>query len=169
MDGPVHKRQIRIPLLQTFHGARPTVRRAVVDDPEHAARVTIGRTRHDVLDQPVEGGDPGGGFAAAKESGVMHIQGGQVGPGAGALVLMFDLHHHPGGAAVSHGPVARLNARLLIGGDHEGPPSGGAPPRRARKESRIRPALGANSGSRVQLRCHGRMRRRAASARSCCR
>ena len=43
---------------------------------------TIGRTRHDLLDQVVEGGDPSGGFAAAKESGVMHIQGGPVGPGA---------------------------------------------------------------------------------------
>ena len=46
--------------------------------------------------------------------------GGQVGPGAGVLVLMFDLHHHPGpGRLCRMAPVARLNARLLIGGDHE--------------------------------------------------
>ena len=83
MDGPVHKHQVRIPPLQACHGARPAVRRAVVDDPEHAPRVAIGRTRHDLLDQAVEWGDPGGGLAAAKEPGLMHIQGGQVGPGAG--------------------------------------------------------------------------------------
>ena len=74
----------------------------------------------DLLNQAVEGGDPGGGFAAAKESGVMHIQGGQVGPGAGALVLMFDLQHHPGPWRLCRmAAVARLNARLLIGRDHE--------------------------------------------------
>ena len=116
----MHEHEIRIPLLQSFHGARPTVRRAVVDDPEHAAGVPIGRTCHDLLDQTVEGGYPGSGLAASKESGLMHIQGGQVGPGTGALILMFDLHHRPDPWRLRRMAAApRLNARLLIGGDHE--------------------------------------------------
>ena len=50
----------------------------------------------------------------------MHIQGGQVGPGTGALILMFDLHHRPDPWRLRRMAAApRLNARLLIGGDHE--------------------------------------------------
>ena len=46
MDGPVHEHQIRILPLESFHGARTAVRRTVVDDPEYAPRVAIGRKRH---------------------------------------------------------------------------------------------------------------------------
>ena len=120
MDGSVNEHQIRILLLQSCHGARTAVRRAVVDDPKHAARVSIERPRHDLFDQSVERGDTGGGLAAPKEPSLMHIQGGQVGPGAGALVLMLDLHYRPGpGRRRRVAAAASLNVRLLIGGDHE--------------------------------------------------
>ena len=50
----------------------------------------------------------------------MHVQGGQVGPGAGALILMLDLHDRPGPGRLRRMTAAtRLNARLLIRGDHE--------------------------------------------------
>ena len=66
------------------------------------------------------GAIPVGGLAAAKEPGLMHIQGGQVRPGSGALVFMLDLHQGPGPGRLRRvAAAARLNARLLIGRDHE--------------------------------------------------
>src|SRR5712692_1938276 len=120
MDGAVNEHQMRVLPLQSVHGARTTVGRAAVNDPEDTPRVVIRRRGHHLLDESVERVDPGRGLAAAKEPGVMHIQGGQVGPGSGALVLVLDLHDRarpgrPCGVTAS----ARLNARFLIGGNHE--------------------------------------------------
>jgi hypothetical protein len=68
------------------------MRRTIVDDPEHAARVVARRPRHHPLDQAVNGSDPVFGLATTKDSAVMHSQGGYVGPGIATKVLMFDAH-----------------------------------------------------------------------------
>src|SRR5437867_232108 len=117
MDGTVNERQIRIPPLQARHGARAAVRRAVVHDPEDASRVPITRYRHHLLDESVEWVDTGRGLAAAKETGVMHVQGGQVGPGSRALVLVLHLHDAARSGRLGGVTAAtRLNARLLVRG-----------------------------------------------------
>ena len=69
--------------------------------------------------QPVEGRDAGAWLAAAEDSGAADVPGGQVGPGALALVLVLDPHRRgrvPGGTwgAASAG----LDAGLLVGRDH---------------------------------------------------
>ena len=63
---------------------------AVVDDPEHAPGGGVGCAGHDLVDEPVEGVDAGGGLAAAEYLGAVHIPGGQVGQGAAAGVFVFD-------------------------------------------------------------------------------
>ena len=62
------------------------MRRAVVDDPEDAACVAIGKLGHHLGDQPSEGLDTGRFLAAAEDLGTVHIKGGQVGPSPSAAV-----------------------------------------------------------------------------------
>jgi len=45
-----------------------------------------------LLDQPVKRGDAVLRFTAAKDSGVVDIQPGDIGPGAAAEVLVLDMH-----------------------------------------------------------------------------
>jgi hypothetical protein len=60
------------------------------------------------------------GFTAAEDSGVVHVQGGDIGSGAATKVLMLDTHGSMG-PAVLGGVLATtaLHAGLLIGGDDE--------------------------------------------------
>src|SRR6266542_4772286 len=67
MDGPVHQHEIRILPLQSFHGARATVSRAVVDDPEDTSGVAVRRHHHHMLDEAVERVDTRRRLATAKE------------------------------------------------------------------------------------------------------
>jgi hypothetical protein len=96
------------------------VRRAVVNDPEDAAGIMIRRSRHDLIDQSIEGCNAVFGFTAAEDSSVVHVQGSDIGPGATAKVLVLDRHgsRRPTvlGAVLS---TAGLNAGLFVGGDDE--------------------------------------------------
>ena len=120
MDRQVDQNQIRPTPLETLNRFFPTMRGAVVDNPEYTLRGGIGLAAHDIPDQAVEGHNPGGGFAPPKELGAVHIPGSQIRERAGALVLMLDSHRlactrwHD---RVSARPC--LNARLLIGAGHE--------------------------------------------------
>jgi hypothetical protein len=82
MDRRVNQDQLRIRVLQALHRPGATVSRTIVDDPEDAARIIVGRSRHDLLDQTVKGFDTVVGLAAAKDSGMVDIQRGDVGPGS---------------------------------------------------------------------------------------
>ena len=64
----------------------------VVYDPGDAAGVVVGRAGRRLLSQPVERCDVILRFAAARDSGVMHIPRGDVGPGTAAELLVFDMH-----------------------------------------------------------------------------
>jgi hypothetical protein len=98
----------------------PTMRRAVVEDPEHAARVAIRKLAHDLGDEPTEGLDAGGFLAAPEDLGAVHVEGGQVGPSPGAGVLVLNPRGLMGawgqGGMGSH---ACLDAGLLVGAQHE--------------------------------------------------
>ena len=65
---------------------------SVVDDPEDTPGVVVGRASHDLLNKTVKGCDAGGSFAAAKDTGMMNVESGHVGPGSATTVLMFDAH-----------------------------------------------------------------------------
>ena len=54
------------------------MRRAVVDDPEHAAGVVIGGAGHDLLDEAVEGGLAAAVLTTTEDAGPMHIERRQV-------------------------------------------------------------------------------------------
>jgi hypothetical protein len=45
-----------------------------------------------LLDKPIKGSNAILGFAAAKDSGVVDVQGGDIGPGTAAEVLVFHMH-----------------------------------------------------------------------------
>jgi hypothetical protein len=63
---------------------------AVVDHPEHPLGGGVGLTGHDLVHQPIERLDPGGGLAAAEQVGMVDVPGGQIGQRAAALVLVLD-------------------------------------------------------------------------------
>jgi hypothetical protein len=78
VDRPVHQDQPRVLTLQAGHRPRAPVGGAVVHDPEDPSRLGIGRHRHDLGHQPIEGGDAGLRLAPAEELGPVDIQGGHV-------------------------------------------------------------------------------------------
>src|SRR5262249_2507333 len=67
---------------------------AVVGDPEHPAGAGVRLGGHDLLDQPGERGDPGGGLAPAGDLPAADVPGGQVGdlgkPGIPAAPAVVD-------------------------------------------------------------------------------
>ena len=63
-----------------------------VDDPEDAPRLGIGRGRHDLVHQPVEGRNPGMRFAAPEELGVMAVPCGEILQRPTPIILVLDAH-----------------------------------------------------------------------------
>jgi hypothetical protein len=83
-------------------------------------RASVGRSGHDLLHQPVERCDAILGFTTTEDSGVVHVKRGDVGPGAAAKILVFDMHRRAGPAILGRMfAAAGLNARLLVGGNDE--------------------------------------------------
>ena len=120
MDRRVDQDQLWICALQALHGPEAAVSRTVVDDPEDAASVVVGRSSHDLLDEAVKRLDAILLFAATKDPGMVDIQTGDVGPGPAPKVLVLDLHRATRAAGASGVFAAPgLNAGFLVGGDHE--------------------------------------------------
>jgi len=116
MDRSVYHGQSRLEAAETVLGFSATVGRAIVHDPEDAARVVVRRSSQHLLDQPVKGRNAVFEFAAAKDSGVVDVQGGDIGPGTATEVLVFDTH----GCAWPAGlrgvfAAAGLDAHFFIG------------------------------------------------------
>ena len=93
---------------------------AVVHDPEDAASGLVGRLVHDFTDETLYWSHPVLDVAAPEELGAMNVPSRQVGPGTLAKVLMLS----PDGAVWTGRQrrlfsASRLNARLLVGRDHE--------------------------------------------------
>ena len=106
--------------LEPLDRGLTTVRGAVVDDPEHAPRRAVRLDAHDLADQPPERLDAGLGLAAPEQPGPVDVPGGEVLEGPAALVLELDPHDPA--CRRRQGRVtadAGLDARLLIGADHE--------------------------------------------------
>lgn len=116
----MHERQTGVAAAQTFHGSDAAMSGAVVHDPEDTTGIVVGWSCHDLVDQSIKGCDAIFGFTTAENSGVMHVEGGDIGPGAAAKIFVFDVHGGAG-AAVLRGmfAAAGLNTRLLVGRDDE--------------------------------------------------
>lgn len=105
-------------MLESEDGGGAPVRTAIVNDPENAAGVVVGRASHDLFHQTIKGRDAGSCFAAAKDAGVMNIESGDVRPGAAAIILVFD-EHGTIGRGWKRGMLAPpgLNAGLFVSRD----------------------------------------------------
>ena len=120
MDGGMHEPQAGVEMAKALNGSGATMRRAVIHDPEDATGVVIRWSCHHLLDKPVKGGDAILRFTAAKNSGAMDVQCGDIGPSTAAKVLVLDVHGSARPAALCGMlATAGLNAGLFIGGDHE--------------------------------------------------
>src|SRR5713101_263017 len=120
MNGTVNGNDVAVGSLQTTHAGATAMGRAVVHDPEDPASGFVGWLAHHVGHQFLEGDDAGGRFAAAEELHAVNVHRGQVRPGPAALILVLDARGpmrtgRPGGMHAA----ARLNAGLLVRGDHE--------------------------------------------------
>jgi len=120
MNRSVNEREIRILVQESLGCLWTSMRRTVIDDPEDPARLAIGTTLHDLIHEAIKRGDATVGFATTKDFSAVDIEGRQIGPGAEALVFVFD----------SHGPVglwgqglmfseARLDAGLFVRTENE--------------------------------------------------
>lgn len=92
VNGQVNEDEIRPAFREALDRRSTTVRRAVVDDPEHALGRGIGLLPHHVRDQVPKGHDAAFRLAAAEESGASHVPGGQIDQCPGASILMLDAH-----------------------------------------------------------------------------
>ena len=97
--------------------AAPRWEGAVVEDPEDPSRRAVGRLAHHLLDEPLEGRDPGPLLAPAEDLRPPDVPGGEVGEGARSFVLVLDPDRlaRPGRRPWVD-PSPGLDARLLVGG-----------------------------------------------------
>ncbi len=120
MDRAVHGHEGRIGRLEPADAGGTAMRGAVVQDPEDAVGVVVRGLGHDLGDEALERRDAGRGLAAAEELGAMDVPGGQVGPGAPAVIFVFHPHGRPrlrgAGRMAAH---PGLDAGLLVGAEHE--------------------------------------------------
>lgn len=107
------------PVLQWGRGIEPaeTAGSEVVhqQQPEDPRGGAVRLLAHDLIDQSFEGGDPGLALAPSKDFRSSHVPGGQVGPGAEALELVFHARRPTPGRR--YGPVdavAGLDAGFLV-------------------------------------------------------
>ena len=88
--GAMDERQTREPLFESEDRSPSLVRTPVINDPEDATSVVAGRASHDLFHQTIKGSNAGSRFATTKDPGVMNIKSGDVGPGAAAIIFVFD-------------------------------------------------------------------------------
>jgi hypothetical protein len=120
MHWSVYERQSRPLRTKTSGSFFAPVRRAVVCDPEDAARGPIGLRGHHLLDEPVDRANGRLRFAPAKQCRAMHIPPGEVRQRTGPEVLVFDAHRTSrAGRQRPMLAAARLETRFLIGRDDE--------------------------------------------------
>src|SRR5437660_4514592 len=119
VDGGVDEHELRPPGLQPRAGAVAPMRGTVVRDPEDTPSRAIRFLPHDLRDEPVEGRDAGLRFAAPEHPRAMHIPGGDIGPGAGASVLVLDPERSTRRGRLRRvAPTPGLDARFFIGAEH---------------------------------------------------
>lgn len=120
MDRRVDQDQLWIRALQALHSPEAAVSRTVVDDPEDAASVIVGRARHDLLDEAVKRPNTILLFAAPTDPGMVDIQTGDLGPGPAPKILVLYLHRATRAAGAGRMFASPgLNAGFFVRGDHE--------------------------------------------------
>ncbi len=101
MNRSMYQDQVVIALLQALYGAGTPMRRAVIHDPKYPPGLGIRWPAHNIGHQPIKRFDAAFGLTTAKQFDPVYIQGGEVGPGTAAAILMFHLHHGTGLGRVS--------------------------------------------------------------------
>jgi hypothetical protein len=96
-----------------------TMRRAIVDNPEHPSGRAIGWLTHDLVDEAVKRGDSGRELTTTVDLGPSHIPSCQVSPSAQPLIFVLNANsfvrlRRQGGMAAMTG----LNAGFLISAEH---------------------------------------------------
>jgi hypothetical protein len=120
VDWGVDQHQVGKGGLKPLQAGLSAMRGAIVHNPEDPPGSLVGSLGHYLAHQPIEGCDPGLVLAAAEQSGVVNIEGREIGPRTRAAVLMLD----PSGPRGSRrqGSLfadASLDAGLLVGAEHE--------------------------------------------------
>src|SRR5215472_520139 len=114
-----NQHEIGVPALQPFDRAWTAMRGSVVDNPENAVGLAIGRDAPDLPHTPAERLDAGLALAAAKQARPVYIPRREIRPRALAFVLVLNPHRLVRARRCGRMTSAsRLNAGLLIGGDH---------------------------------------------------
>jgi len=92
VNGPMNECQVGILGPQPSGCPGAPMRRAVVDDPESPASLTVGPLSHHLMHETIKGRLSTFGFAATEEFGTVDVQGGQIGPGPESLVFVLNFH-----------------------------------------------------------------------------
>src|SRR2546427_10377220 len=99
----MNQNQVRMLLLQSLAGSLPAVRGAVVHNPEDPLGRPVRFLAHDLLDQAVEGSDPGSRVTIAKGLGAPDIPGCQIGQGVAPFIFKRNAHTLTGWAGACRG------------------------------------------------------------------
>ena len=161
MHRAMHRHEVGVGRLEPTDTGRAPVRRAGIHDPENPVGVPVRGLGHDLGDQSLEGHDAGGSLAAAEHPGVMHVEGGEVGPGPTRVYSCSTRADRPGlggtvGCRRSRAWTLVFSSALIT----KSSACRGWPSHSRAYRSRIRLAFAAKSGSRgkIQARCcQGRM------------
>src|SRR6185437_3328756 len=123
MDRGVDHDRVRVGPGQPADGGLAAVVRAVVHDDEHPGRVLVLRPGHDLPGEVHERLDPGGKRGGAEYLPGAHVQAGEQGEGALALVLVL-VADGPAGRGGQGGVQAAAGIDLRLGVEGQDPVTG---------------------------------------------
>jgi hypothetical protein len=105
---------------QAFTGLLTAMGGAIVGDPEDAPSGAVRLLGHGLFDETIERLDAGGLLAATEDLGAMDVPGGEVGPGAAALVFVLNASAAAGSSREPRVLAdAGLDTGFLVGREHE--------------------------------------------------
>lgn len=120
VNGSMDQLQAGVALLEPLHTGCPPMGGTIVNNPEHAAGLGIGRVGHNPVDQAIKGHNAALRLAVSEKPGPVDVQGRQVSERSAPLVLMFDLHRLAGlGWLGRMDASAGLDAGFFVGGNDE--------------------------------------------------
>lgn len=92
MNKAMNPDYILVTVLKAVNRLLLSMRRTIIDDPEHASCFTIRRLGHYLIDQSTKSDNAGLFLTAAKIFSPVHIKTDNIGNGSAALVFVFNLH-----------------------------------------------------------------------------
>jgi hypothetical protein len=93
MDRRVNRDNVFPSLDKPGIGSIPTMRRAVIHNPENPSRRTVRLLAHDLLNQPFKRFDPGFSFTSAENLRTVNVPGSKIGRRPFSFVFVFNAHH----------------------------------------------------------------------------